>query len=199
MNKMVKRFYELAYDYYLSATILWTKIFDASYIYNPTIYLLRHTTELLLKGLIVNETIKIKPTINISNIEIQENNAIRNINKVHSLHYLWEDFKQLNESNRLIACYSSQQKQEIDKIIKFFNDKDFNSTAFRYPYNKQGKPIIIEHIDLNHSGKAPELGTTPPTIIQCGDEVCVIKKGTRYLLHTQKLFEVVKLLFQFYG
>ena len=197
MNKTVKRYYDLAYDYHSSATVLWGQIFYAPYIYNPTIFLLRHTTELLLKGLIINETIKIKPTIDISLITIQENNSNRNINAVHSLFYLWENFKQLNKNNRLVPCYSSQQELTIDKVIKFFNDKDFNSTTFRYPFSKQGKPIIIEPIDLNHSGKAPELGTTPPTIIQFGNEVCVIKKGVRYISHTQKLFDVIELLFYF--
>lgn len=199
MNKTVKRYYDLAYDYQASATVLWGHIFYAPYIYNPTIFLLRHTTELLLKGLIINETIKIKPTVEISLITIQENNSNRNINAVHSLFYLWENFKQLNKNNRLAPCYSSQQEAMIDKVIKFFNDKDFNSTTFRYPFSKQGKQIIIEPIDLNHSGKAPELGTTPPTIIQCGNELCVIKKGVRYLSQTQKLFEVIELLFEFYG
>ena len=112
---------------------------------------------------------------------------------------LWENFKHLNRSNRLVPCYSPNQEQAIDRVILFFNDKDFNSTTFRYPFSKQGKPIIIEPIDLNNADKAPELGVTPPTIIQCSDNVCVIKKGIRYISQTQKLFEAIELLFQFYG
>lgn len=199
MNKAVKRYYDLAYDYHLSATILWMQIIDAPYIYNPTIFLLRHTAELLLKGLIINESIFLNPTIDISLINIQDGAKQRKINEVHSLYHLWDNFKQLNRSNRIVPCYSPNQEQKIDKVIRFFNDKDFNSTTFRYPFSKQGKPIIIEPIDLNHSGKAPELGVAPPTIIQCGDNVCVIKKGIRYISQTQKLFDVIELLFQFYG
>ena len=199
MNKSVKRYYDLAYDYHLSATILWMKIIDAPYIYNPTIFLLRHTAELLLKGLIINESILLNPTIDISLINIQDGAKQRKINEVHSLYNLWENFKHLNRSNRLVPCYSSNQEQAIDRVILFFNDKDFNSTTFRYPFSKQGKPIIIEPIDLNNADKAPELGVTPPTIIQCGDNVCVIKKGIRYISQTQKLFEAIELLFQFYG
>lgn len=168
------------------------------YIYNPTIFLLRHTAELLLKGLIINENIQLNPKIDISLIKIREDTAQRNINSVHSLFYLWDNFKQLTKSNQLIPCYSPQQEQAIDKAIKFFNNKDFNSTTFRYPFSKQGKPIIIEPISLNHSGTVSELGTTLPTIIQCGNNVCVIKKGTRYICQTQNLFDVIELLFQFY-
>lgn len=199
MNSIVKRYYDLAYNYHLSATVLWGQIIEAPYIYNPTIFLLRHTTELLLKGLIIKETIRINSTVDISRITIQDNGSKININAVHSLFYLWDYFKLINKSNRLVPCYSFQQEQAIDKVIKFFNDKDFNSTTFRYPFSKQGKPIIIEPIDLNHSGKAPELGVTPPTIIQHGEEVCVIKKGIRYLVQTQKLFDAADVLFQLYG
>lgn len=199
VNSIVKRYYDLAYNYHLSAVVLWGQIIEAPYIYNPTIFLLRHTTELLLKGLIINETIRINTTVDISRLTIEENGTKININAVHSLFYLWEYFKLINKSNRLVPCYSLQQAQAIDKVIKFFNDKDFSSTTFRYPFSKQGKPIIIEPIDLDNSGKAPELGATPPTLIQRGDEICVIKKGTRYLVQTQKLFEAVELLFKLYG
>ena len=55
MNKKVKRFYDLAYDYYLSADILLSQIIDFPYLYNPISYLLRHAIELQLKGLIIYE------------------------------------------------------------------------------------------------------------------------------------------------
>lgn len=113
----------------MSATVLWLQIIKASYIYNPTIYIFRHTTELLLKGLILNETMKTQPTIDISKVVIQESNTSININSVHSLLYLWENYKQLNKNNRLAPCYSPQQEQTIDSVIKFFNDKDFSFTT----------------------------------------------------------------------
>ena len=199
MNKIVKRYYDLAYNYHLSAIYLWGEIIHAPYIYNPTIFLLRHTAELLLKGLIINENTKLNPMADISLIRIQEKTTQRNINSAHSLFYLWNNFKQLNKYNHLIPCYTSQEEHTIDKVIKFFNDRDSNSTTFRYPFSKQGKPIIIEPIDLNKTGIAPELGAVPPTIIRRGDKVCIVKKGVRYLDQTQKLFDVIELLFQFYG
>lgn len=99
----------------------------------------------------------------------------------------------------MIPCYTSQEEHTIDKVIRFFNDRDSNSTTFRYPFSKQGKPIIIEPIDLNKTGIAHELGAVPSTIIRRGDKVCIVKKGVRYLDQTQKLFDPIELLFQFYG
>lgn len=199
MNKIVKRYYDLAYNYHLSTIYLWGEIICAPYIYNPTIFLLRHTAELLLKGLIINENIKLNPMVDISLISIQEKTTQRNINSAHSLFYLWDNFKRLNKYNHLIPCYTPQEEHTIDKVIKFFNDRDFNSTTFRYPFSKQGKPIIIEPIDLNKTGIALELGSVPPIIIRRGDKVCIVKKGVRYLEQTQKLFDAIELLFQFYG
>ena len=71
MNKTVKRYYDLACNYHLSARYLWGEKIHAPYIYNPTIFLLRHTAELLLKGLIINENIKLNPMADISLIRIQ--------------------------------------------------------------------------------------------------------------------------------
>ena len=43
----------------------------------------------------------------------------RKINEVHSLYNLWENFKHLNRSNRLVPCYSPNQEQAIDRVILF--------------------------------------------------------------------------------
>lgn len=55
MNKSAQRYIDLAFEYHVAAMTLNTQIFDAPYLYNPTGYLLRHTIELLLKGLIIDE------------------------------------------------------------------------------------------------------------------------------------------------
>ena len=55
MHRQVKGYYELAYEYHIAATTLAAYLIEAPYLYNPISYLLRHTTELLLKGLIIKE------------------------------------------------------------------------------------------------------------------------------------------------
>ena len=55
MNRSAKHYFDLAYEYQISALTLYTQIFSASYLYNPTAFLFRHSIELLLKGLIITE------------------------------------------------------------------------------------------------------------------------------------------------
>lgn len=199
MNKIVKHYYDLAFDYHLAATTLWIQIIATPYIYNPTIYLLRHTAELLLKGLIVQERIIQGNFVDVNSVKIKANGSEKNINATHSLFDLWEDFKFSQKQNSLIPVFNKEQEIMIDKTIRLFSHKDNNSTTFRYPYNKHGKSIIIEPIVLDNSNVAPELGTTPPKIIQQGTKTYIIKKGAKYLITTQEFFDMIELLFQFYG
>ena len=198
MNKSVKQFYNLAFDYHKSAVSLWGQILFEPYIYNPTIYLLRHTAELLLKGLIVRKNLEINSNADISQIFIQDNNSKKNINSLHSLFCLWNGFKQLNKDNRLLPLYNAEQERFIDSQIKVFDEKDVNSTTFRYPYNKQGESIVIEPLHINDDEIAPEIGKTPPKTVIFEGKIYVIRKGIRYINQAQNLFNVVELLFDFY-
>lgn len=197
MDNTVKRFYDLAYDYHVSATTLWLQLVNMPYIFNPTVYLLRHTTELLLKGLIVKETVAYDQTINVAQITITENNSSKKLTSIHSLLSLWQYYKTLNHACRLVPRYSPTQEKEIDKVIKYFDGKDFDSTNFRYPYTKHGATIVIEPFDVDSSGITPDLSTKPPCIIQQGDRIYIIKRGLRHFEQTQNLFDIVELLFQF--
>ena len=60
MNKTAQKYFDLAYEYHIAALSLYRSLFDASYLYNPTAFNLRHSVELLLKGLIIKETQKHK-------------------------------------------------------------------------------------------------------------------------------------------
>lgn len=199
MQSVVKNFYKLSSHYYSSAQILWAEIFNMPCIYNPTIYLLRHSTELALKGLIVKEFLFLDPYLATKNIEIKNGASSRKLDATHSLLCLWENYKELYLNSHLVARYDLKQKQIIEKAITFFDKKDFDSTLFRYPYNRKWEPIVIEHLDFDTSGKAPELKSTPPKIIICEGEVATIKKGSRYLQQTQQLFNATELLLSFYS
>lgn len=198
MNKTVKRYFDLANDYYSSAGFLWMQILQAPFIYNPTVYLLRHSVELSLKGLIIQGTLKTNPELNVNDITIKVDNKVRNINLIHSLYYLWESLRELNKKIQYMFAITKEQERVINKVIKSFNDKDFNSTMFRYPYDKQGKPITIEPLNLDGSGFAPDLSQTPPTIMQCGDKVFVVKKGVKSICQAQDLFRVTEFLLKCY-
>ena len=80
MDKSAQRYIDLAFEYHVAAMALNSQIFDAPYLYNPTAYLLRHTIELLLKGLIINEK-KRKNHISIKEITVFDKGIIINHNK----------------------------------------------------------------------------------------------------------------------
>ena len=69
MHKQVKAFYDMAFEYHIAAVTLWMQIVSAPYLYNPISYLLRHTIELQLKGLIVCELRKDNSFLKISEIK----------------------------------------------------------------------------------------------------------------------------------
>ena len=88
MNKSAKRYFEWAYEYQVAALTLNTQIAYASYLYNPIVYLLRHTIELQLKGLIINE---VKAHSNIRVDQITVGSKKRKLNQTHSLNELWKE------------------------------------------------------------------------------------------------------------
>ena len=58
--------------------------------------------------------------------------------------------------------------------------------------------MIIEPLQIDDSDIAPEIGKRPPKIVKLGDRIYIIKKGFRYINQVQNLFDIVKLLFDFY-
>ena len=80
----------MAFEYHVAALTLHVNIFDAPYLYNPTAFLLRHSIELLLKGLIIRETQKAR-RIAANRITI----GGRKLNQTHSVGLLWNHFKTL--------------------------------------------------------------------------------------------------------
>ena len=51
-TKEYKNYSDLAYEYNVAALLLWNSIAESPYLFNPFMFLSRHTIELLLKGLI---------------------------------------------------------------------------------------------------------------------------------------------------
>lgn len=69
-------------------------------IYNPTVYLLWHTAELLLKGLIIKEALHIKPELNFNELVIEDGLKKVKLNLCHLLLCLWVT---INRSIKIIA------------------------------------------------------------------------------------------------
>lgn len=189
MHKQVKAYYEMAYEYHISALTLLNNIFDAPYLYNPIAYLLRHTIELQLKGIIVKELRKDNRRLVIKQIKIDS----RSMNSTHSLLTLWNFCKRVLSAHEVHV--NESDLQFIDKLISNVDSRDFTSTKYRYPFDKNDKATDLLPVDIDMCGKAPDLAEGIPTIIQHGENVGVINKGQRAMKDTFNLLETVEILF----
>lgn len=196
MHRQVKGFYDLASEYHISAATLWTQIMCAPYLYNPIAYLLRHTIELQLKGLIVYERRKECKKLALADIEIEtphNKKKIRKITSIHSLLDLWSHYTKLLSDHNVIL--NKADKRVIEKTIKKVDKRDFSSTRYRYPFDQNNKALDLCPVEIQFDDKAPDLELGIPSIIQCGDDIALLNKGQRLMKDTIALFDVVELLF----
>ncbi len=183
MNRTAQRYFDFAHEYYVAALTLHLNIFEAPYLYNPTAFLLRHSIELLLKGLIIRETHKIK-IIAANKIKVEGSK----LNNCHSLLSLWNYFKKLHPLDE-------ENIKKLNDAIKKLNKKDFGSQRYRYPYKKNGQPIPVEPVAFDLSGKSPDLEEGIPFLIETADDAEVIAKGHILLMDIQTLLEQMEILF----
>lgn len=186
MDKTTNKYFDLAFEYHVAALTLYFQIVEAPYLYNPVSYLLRHTIELLLKGLIVKELKNKKIKVAINKIKIGKNK----MDSIHSVLKLWNYYKDM--SNHL----TKEQTNLIDNALKKLDKKDFSSTRYRYPYNKSGMPIPTEPVIFDMSDKAPDLALGIPYIIQTTKQSGIIEKGRVLLQEIPILFDVIEFLFE---
>lgn len=183
MNKTAQKYFDLAYEYHLAALTLYNNLFNASYLYNPTAFNLRHSIELLLKGLIIKETQKHKK-ISAQKITIGK----CRLNQAHSLLSLWNHFKMLYPINE-------ESIERLNKAIQKLNKKDFGAERYRYPYKKNGQSIPVEPVIFDISEKAPDLEQGIPYIIQTPSDIKIVASGAVLLLDLQTLFDEMEILF----
>lgn len=183
MNKTAQKYFDMAFEYHVAALTLHVSIFEAPYLYNPTAFLLRHSIELLLKGLIIRETQKAR-RIAANRITIGN----RKLNQTHSVGLLWNHFKTLYP-------IPEESVVALNKAIEKLNKKDIGADRYRYPYKKQGQPIPVEPVVFDISEKAPDLEGGIPFIIQTPTDSKVITKGSVLLIEMKKLIEEMEFLF----
>lgn len=160
MNKSAQRYIDLAFEYHVAAMTLNTQIFDAPYLYNPAVYLLRHTIELLLKGLIIDEE-KQRHRISVKEIKV----AKKNINSQHSLLSLWLCLSELTSIG-----LKKEDIKIIGNVITKLDTKDFSSTRYRYPYKGSKtepiRQIPLEPVAISIADKAPDLSEEIPWVFK---------------------------------
>lgn len=193
MNKQVSAFYDMANEYYVAATTLWSQIVEAPYLYSPISFLLRHTIELQLKGLIILELRKDCCSLKISDISVSNGNKM---SSTHSIKKLWEYFKQLFLSHSL-SVFESEFKM-CDKAFSRLDKKDFSSTRYRYPISKDNSSINYDPINIFIADKAPDISKGIPSVAIGEKTICIIDKGQRLLDDTRELFDIVEFLFELF-
>lgn len=187
MDKSAQRYIDLAFEYHVAAVMLNSQILDTPHLYNPTAYLLRHTIELVLKGLVIHEE-KRKHRISLKEIKVGK----KNINAQHSLLSLWSYLNELTPLN-----FEKADISLIDSVLTKLDKKDFSSTRYRYPYSKT-KPIRqipLEPVEITITDKAPDLSDGISCMAIRADEVRVVDKGSKLLFEMKDLFDVAELLF----
>lgn len=166
---------------------------ECTYLYNPISYLLRHTIELQLKGLIVCELRKDNSFLKISEIKT----PVGKMNTVHSVKALWEYYQQLCQEYKLQMDDSDHQL--CMRVLSKIDKKDFSSTRYRYPFSKKDSTITLESIKISFDDKAPDLSSGMPSlVIGETEEIGVISKGMRLIRDTEDIFDVVEVLFERY-
>lgn len=130
-----ENFYNEALNYYQSAIVLSKsdEVLDEEYdLFGPIIYLLRHAIELMFKSLIVKSLYE----QNIGSWNEQKLSPHdRKLMSMHSLRALYETYM---EQRYKLGKGESKELDEIGSIVERFDDVDFSSTFFRYPYDKKG-------------------------------------------------------------
>ena len=187
MHRSAKRHIDWAYEYQVAALTLYTQLATASHLYNPTIFLLRHTIELQLKGLIIGE-IKRSSNTRIDDIKVGKQN--RKLNQAHSLLELWEKYIAV-----VRVEINADEVTLINKVIKKLNRKDPGSDRYRYPQSKKKQNFATEPIQLDFSRKAPDLADGIPYVMITDSGSTIVEKGALLLQDLADIIEVTELLF----
>lgn len=187
MNKSAKRYFDWAYEYQVAALTLNTQLPYAPHLYNPIVFLLRHTIELQLKGLIINEAKK-HSKVKIRTITIGPKK--RKINQTHLLGELWEKYRSLTDNHQGTETISF-----AGKVIGKLNRKDPWSERYRYPQSKSQYNYDTEPVQLDLVDKAPDLAGGIPYVLITNDVAAVVEKGQFLLRELIDIIEVTEKLF----
>jgi len=131
-----------AYQYQEAFEILYKKHVGGSHLVLPTLYMLRHSLELMLKA-------KIEYLAQFS----ASNNLINKLNNEHKLTSLSNSFLEhyaLSKQKLDIKDDDSKYLNDFKSLISFFTELDNYSYTFRYPKDKEGNSTLnAEYIDIN--------------------------------------------------
>ena len=143
----------VSYNYYESAvlldeTILTGKNYNIIY---PVVYLLRHSLELIVKSLILQEVDN--QNINPSKPEViyYQKTKKFDISRTHSISVLFDKFVEIQESKvisgKQLFGYDETLLKGLSGVINEIDKIDHTSDIYRYPISKSGKKNPIHFAD----------------------------------------------------
>lgn len=180
----------LAFEYNVAAMMLWNSIADSPYLFNPFMFLARHTIELLLKGLIV------KDCANDNNHMIKQGEKLVAMSATHRLSDLWDHYLSYSQGNQ-ISIFSSQNREEVSTIIREIEKTDLTSTNYRYPFRRDGSRLVLEPVNIGKTtDPSTEINSNPPLISISNNSVQIIRQGKRNLLLGKNVVGVIDTLFE---
>ena len=188
-TKEYKNYSDLSYEYNVAALLLWNSIAESPYLFNPFMFLSRHTIELLLKGLIKKNC----PEENQQRIDHNGKNIA--MSNTHVLSALWKHYLQYRQ-NIQMSLSSASDEEKITRILSKIETADLNSTNYRYPYHKDGSKLTLNPIKVSKKiNTLPSIGKTPPLIVESNDGVHAVKSGKYDLLLGEQTILVIEMLF----
>ena len=184
-----KKYADLAFEYHIAAVMLWETIIDCPYLYNPFMFLSRHTIELLLKGIIMRYCSEEERHM------ITVNNKLKPIDSIHALSSLWNHYV-LNGRDNQQSLFQEEEEKRIADTITWIEKKDFSSTYYRYPFKHDGTRLKIEPITISKNALvSPALGQKAVYIAEDMERVDIIKTGAEELRRGASILESIEMLF----
>lgn len=180
----------LAFEYNVAAMMLWNSIAESPYLFNPFMFLARHTIELLLKGLIL------KDCANDNNHMIMQGGKLVPMSTTHHLLDLWDHYLCYSQGNQ-ISIFSPHNQEEVSNTIKKIEKTDLTSTNYRYPYRRDGSRLVLEPIKIGKTtDPSAEINSNPPFIAVNENGARIVQQGNQKLLLGNNVVDVIDILFE---
>lgn len=177
-------FGDMSFEYLVAALTLWQQLMESPMTYNPIRFLLRHSIELSLKGLIIKHEQENGLISSLSEIKVSG----KRLDTVHSIKKLWTHLCNIE------LLFDDKDKKRITDIVNKLENSDATSTKYRYPIDHLGKKTPLEPVSICWDDIAPDLKGGIPHIVIENEKTGYFRKGSKAYRESISVFEVATLL-----
>lgn len=194
-STLSKKLYQASINYLGAARLLcdnlnYTKIQDIIYL---TMFLLRHSAELILKSLICDFLKKQTVLINNKAIWYEFNGEKRKIDNDHSLLKLYARLLEIG-SGYLVPLLSDDPN--LRKDLELFSKYDDTGEYYRYPISKSGKSFKIKIYSIGESNLAPSINKGSRISILSNEDSVIIKNlDEKVFTNINRLIRIINVLY----